>query len=174
MSFLSQTSPCLQHQSLENTVGKGEIAHNEQISSNLKLSSVNSFRLEESEIYCLGMGIMQQGNTQRPSWLSPLYYSNKLTWNGPWCNNILTHYQTTNFRLFQTERVSRRQFQIWQKWQKVIQMGRKHCEKRRNCSLPAISPFPTVFSKGLFPKGVKRCYCVGMGYEWILNITGYN
>ena len=36
-------------------------------------------------------------------------------------------------------------------------------EKRRNCSLRAISPFPTVFSKGLFPRGVKRCHCVGMG-----------
>ena len=24
-------------------------------------------------------------------------------------------------------------------------------------------PFPIVFSKGLFPKGVKRCYCMGMG-----------
>ena len=35
--------------------------------------------------------------------------------------------------------------------------------KRRNCSLRAISPFPTVFSKGLFPRGVKRCHCVGMG-----------
>ena len=42
-------------------------------------------------------------------------------------------------------------------------MGRKHCGKRRNCSLRAISPFPTVFSKGLFPRGVKRCHCVGMG-----------
>ena len=35
--------------------------------------------------------------------------------------------------------------------------------KRGNCSLRAISPFPTVFSKGLFPKDVKRCHCVGMG-----------
>ena len=35
--------------------------------------------------------------------------------------------------------------------------------KRRNCSLRAISPFPTVFSKGLFPRGVKRCHRVGMG-----------
>ena len=26
-----------------------------------------------------------------------------------------------------------------------------------------ISPFPTVFSKGLFPRGVKRCHCVVMG-----------
>ena len=41
-------------------------------------------------------------------------------------------------------------------------MGRKHCGKRRNCSLRAISPFPTVFSKGLFPTGIKRCHCVGM------------
>ena len=75
----------------------------------------------------------------------------------------LTHYQSTNFRLFQTERDCRRQFQIWQRWQKVIQTGRKHRGKRRNCSLRAISPFPTVFSKGLFPWGVKRCHCVGMG-----------
>ena len=28
-------------------------------------------------------------------------------------------------------------------------MGRKHCRKWRNCSLRAISPFPTVFSKDL-------------------------
>ena len=77
--------------------------------------------------------------------------------------DALTHYQTTNFRLFHTERVCRPQFQISRKWQKVIQTGRKHCGKRRNCSLRAISPFPTVFSKGLFPRGVKRCHCVGMG-----------
>ena len=75
----------------------------------------------------------------------------------------LTHYQTTNFRLFQIEKVCRRQFQIRRKWQTVIQMNRKHCWKRRNCSLRAISPFPTVFSKGLFPRGIKRCHCVGMG-----------
>ena len=28
----------------------------------------------------------------------------------------------------------------------AVQVFRKHCGKRRNCSLPAISPFPTVFS----------------------------
>ena len=72
----------------------------------------------------------------------------------------LTHYETTNFRLFQTERVCRQQFQIWRKWQKVIQKGRKHCGKRRNCSLRAISPFPRVFSKGFFPRDVKRCHWV--------------
>ena len=75
----------------------------------------------------------------------------------------LTLYQTTNFRLFQIERVCRRQIQIRRKWQKVIQTGRKHCGKRRNCSLRAISPFLTVFSKGMFPWGVTMCHCVGMG-----------
>ena len=53
-------------------------------------------------------------------------------------------------------------FKFDEKRKKVIQTGRKHCGKRRNCSLRAISPFPTVFSKGLFPRGVKRCHCVGM------------
>ena len=75
----------------------------------------------------------------------------------------LTHYQMTNFRFFHTERVCRRQFQICQKWQKVIQMGRKHCGKRRNCSLRAISPFPTVFSKGLFPRGRQKASLCGNG-----------
>ena len=64
---------CLQYKSFENAVGKGEIAHNEQFlpfptmfsthlenflpfSSNLKLSSVNSSSLEESQICRLGKG----------------------------------------------------------------------------------------------------------------------
>ena len=44
-------------------------------------------------------------------------------------------------------------------------MDRKHCGKRRNCLLRAISPFPTVFSKGLFPRGVKRRHYVGKGFK---------
>ena len=35
-------------------------------------------------------------------------------------------------------------------------LSRKHCGKKRNCSLRAISPFPTMFSKAfLFPRVVK-------------------
>ena len=49
---------CLQYKSLENTVGKGEIASHlvnlQPVSSNLKLSSANPFNLEESKICCLG------------------------------------------------------------------------------------------------------------------------
>ena len=63
---------CLQYKSYENTVGKGEIAHNEQFllfpvfstllenylpfSLNLNLLSANSFSLEESKICHLGKG----------------------------------------------------------------------------------------------------------------------
>ena len=79
------------------------------------------------------------------------------------CRKQLTHYQMTNFRFFRIERLCRRQFQIRGKWQKVIQTGRKHCGKRRNCSLRAISPFPLVFSKGLFPRGV-------IVWEWVKSL----
>ena len=79
----------------------------------------------------------------------------------------LTHYQTTNFRIFQTERVCRRQFKIGWHWPKGLQMGRKHCGKRRNCSLRAISPFPKVFSIDLFPRGVKGVIV----WEWVKRQT---
>ena len=61
---------CLQYKSFENTMGKGEIAHYEQFllfpvfpthlekflsfSTNVKLSSANSFSLKESKICHLG------------------------------------------------------------------------------------------------------------------------
>ena len=82
----------------------------------------------------------------------------------------LTLCQRTNFRLFHTERVCRRQFQIWQKWQKVLQMGWKHCGKRRNCSLRAISSFPTVFLKDLYCRHLKTRVCLGKGLTHILDL----
>ena len=54
--------------------------------------------------------------------------------------------QTTNFRLFQTERICRWQFYIWWKWQRVLLKSRKPSGKRSNFLLRAISPFHTVFS----------------------------
>ena len=77
----------------------------------------------------------------------------------------LTHYQTTNFRLFQSERVCRRQFQqIWWKWQKVIQTGRKHCGKRRNCSLRAIFPFTNGVFKRLVSQGHQKVSLCGNAF----------
>ena len=54
----------------------------------------------------------------------------------------LTLSQTTNSRLFQTQRVCRQQFQIWWKWQKVFKMGRKHI-------------LYTCKHQGLFGKGLR-------------------
>ena len=46
----------------------------------------------------------------------------------------LTHYQMTNFRLFQTESLQKTISNLM-KMAEVIQVGRKHCWKRINCSL---------------------------------------
>ena len=51
-------------------------------------------------------------------------------------------------------------FKFDENGKKVLQTGRKYCGKRRNCSLRAISPFPTVFSKDLY---VKTWACLGKG-----------
>ena len=99
-----------------------------------------------------------------PFFLNVFNIDNRYTVSSSCCLvSFLTHYQTTNFRLFQIKKFADDYFKYDEKWQKVIQTVRKHCGKRRNCSLWAISPFPTVFSKGLFPRGVKRCHSVGIG-----------
>ena len=46
---------------------------------------------------------------------------------------------------------------------KVTKTDRKHFGIRRNCLLQAISPFPTVFSKGLFP-GASKSVIV---WKWV-------
>ena len=46
---------------------------------------------------------------------------------------------------------------------KIIQTARKHCGRRRNFSIRAISPFPTVFSKDLYSRYVKTRACLGKG-----------
>ena len=46
---------------------------------------------------------------------------------------------------------------------KNVIMGRKRCGKRRNCSLRAISPFPTLFSKYLYYRHAETRACLGKG-----------
>ena len=83
----------------------------------------------------------------------------------------------TNFRLFQTEGVSRWQFLTWMKMGESL-TGRKQCRKRRNCLFWAIYPFLTVFSKdilhvcknqSLFGKGLKNWVLWILGYIWWLD-----
>ena len=73
---------------------------------------------------------------------------------GFWGYFCLTNYQTTNFRLFQTERVCRWQFQIWRKWKKVIQTGRKHWEKEKLFVTSNFS-FSQCFQKACFTEASK-------------------
>ena len=72
--------------------------------------------------------------------------------------------KTTDFKLVQTERLCRQQFQIWQKWKKVIQTSRKHWEKEKLLVTSNFSFSHSVFkrlvqqtckSQGLFGKGLK-------------------
>ena len=73
---------------------------------------------------------------------------------------LSTLFQTTDIRLFQNQGVCRRQFQTGRKWQKVLQMVRNHCGKRRNCSLRAISPIPTVFKRLVLGRHVRTRACL--------------
>ena len=67
----------------------------------------------------------------------------------------LTHYQTTNFRLVQTERVCRRQFQIWRKWQKVIKTVENTVGKGEIACYEQFLLFPQCFQKACFPGASK-------------------
>ena len=68
---------------------------------------------------------------------------------------LLTLSQMTNFRHFETETICRRQFFRLIIMVKVLHICRKHFRKRRNCSLQAMSPFLTVFSKDLYCRHIK-------------------
>ena len=75
----------------------------------------------------------------------------------------LTLSQMTNLDSSKTEEFADNNFNFDKKWQKVLQKGRKHCGKRRNCSLRAISPFPTMFSKDSFLPSTKNKGLLGKG-----------
>ena len=52
------------------------------------------------------------------------------------------------FRLFQTDSVCRRQFQIWWKWHNVLWTSGKHYGKRKNCSITSnFLLFPECFKR---------------------------
>ena len=73
---------------------------------------------------------------------------------------------TTNFRLFQTERVSRQQFQSWWKWKNFLQACTKHSgEKEKLLVMSNFSFSHIVFKRlllqtckiqGFFKKGLTK------------------
>ena len=70
---------------------------------------------------------------------------------------LLTLYQTTNFRLFQTQRVCRRLFQIWQKWVENT-VGKWEIALNEQFLL-----FPQCFQKACF-SGASKGVTV---WEWV-------
>ena len=73
---------------------------------------------------------------------------------------LLTHYQMTNFRLFQTERVCRQQFQICSKLSKQVEntVGKGEIARYEQFLL-----FPQCFQKACFP-GASKSVTV---WEWV-------
>ena len=61
---------------------------------------------------------------------------------------VLSLYQTTDFRLVKIKHICRPENKCDLTRDILFGMARKHCGKRK-CWLPAFSPFPTMFSKGL-------------------------
>ena len=75
----------------------------------------------------------------------------------------LTHYQTTNFRLFQLKEFADDNFKFDENGRKLSKQVENTVGKGEIARYEQFFPFPTVFSKGLFPRGIKSRHCVGMG-----------
>ena len=70
-------------------------------------------------------------------------------------DNTLTHYQTTNFRLFQTERVCRRQFQIDKIRRKLSKQVKNTAGKGEMARYEQFLLFPQRFQTACFPEASK-------------------
>ena len=70
------------------------------------------------------------------------------------------------FRLVQIKTNCRQHFRVHSKLKNKCHnklYGRKHCDKRRNCLLQAISPFFTMFSTTIYLQCIKMQHYVVMG-----------
>ena len=71
--------------------------------------------------------------------------------------NELTHYRTTILDSSYLKKFADDNFKFEENGRKLFKWVQNTVGKGK------IATFPTVFSKGLLPWDVKRCYCVGMG-----------
>ena len=75
----------------------------------------------------------------------------------------LTLPQITDFKLSQIETVCRGQFKFDEKSSKFSKRVENTVGKEEIARYEQFLLYPHCFLKGLFPRGVKRCHCVGMG-----------
>ena len=100
----------------------------------------------------------------------------------------LTHYQTTNFRLFQIERVCRRQFHIWRKFpivfKRLVSQGRQKvslCGNGLTLSLLMMTQEAFVDSvdqdqttqKGIITMQVQMLHCGALASSSIASISDW-
>ena len=164
--FLMQTLVfmCLKYKSFENTVGKGKNLSQQAISSfpivfstllenflrfssNMELSSANSFSLEESNICCLGKGYKRYCNCQTFCCKHTDTETGQNLYAPIECGGIMSIpiaevlYFIWNRNVYLSLSQTSSDFYV-----SAVQVYWKHSGKRRNCSQQAISPFPTVFA----------------------------
>ena len=75
----------------------------------------------------------------------------------------LTHYQTTNFRLFKTERVCRRQFKFDKNGRKLCKWVENTVGKGEIARSEQFLLFPQCFQKACFPGASKGV----LVWEWV-------
>ena len=71
-------------------------------------------------------------------------------------NDKILHY--IKFKAFADDKII-----LTKKFEICVGKRRKHSGKKRKCWLPTFSPFPTIFSKIFFSRGVKSRDCVVKG-----------
>ena len=128
---------------VENTMGKGEIAHYEQF-----LLLPQFFQKT-----CIADTYKPQGLFGKGLRKLPTVHSFGIS-------TFKFFNEQHNFRLLQLESICRQQNECDSKFGSSFGMKRKQCGKRRKCCLPAFSLFPAILSKVLFVRVVKSQDCV--------------
>ena len=97
--------------------------------------------------------------TRRKCWFPAYPVIPIIFFQQPHFHGLLTLSQTTKFRPFKTD-LADNNFKFDENGRKFSKGG-KHCGKRRNCLLRAITPFLIGFSKDLFCRHIKTRACLG-------------
>ena len=83
---------------------------------------------------------------------------------------LLTHYQTTNFRLFQTERVCRKHFKLDENGRKTSKQAENTVGKGEIARYEQFLLFPQCFQKACFPEASKGVVV----WEWVQGPKTYS
>ena len=139
---------CLQYTSFENTKGKGEIAHNEQLLlfPQCFLTIWKTF-CHVRQIWNRHLQTLSVSKGLKFVLWEILIKSEEIFikfFKYLLCYHDSTLYQTINFGLVQIESIRRWQIRFDWKIELFFGKSRKQCGKRRKCWLPAFSPFPTM------------------------------